>query len=133
MSAKQLYSAQLERIYKKLPLDFIALVDEYPIAIASAAEDYEKPRLPEGFSPSEISIYLDEYSNGPAIYANKDSGVVNCTPEFWVDNPRVFIMDFNDECVYVRVGKIVVLDRLPQDYVLPDLKSLKLSFPIEED
>lgn len=130
MSIDQLYPAQLERVYERLPPEFIALLEDYPFAIANAAEGYGKPRLEEGASPETLDIYLAQYTGGPAISYRE--GVVYFDPNFWVENAHVRMVEWNSEWVYVQIGALVVLDLLPHNYELPSPEQLKLSAPGNE-
>jgi len=107
----ELSEAQLAEIQEKLPPQFAALKDQYPVSISNAAEDWDTPPYREGYVPYDIDIYYRDYADGP------DVSVINGQLQFiyldhWVDDPDVIAMEIDGHWAYIQLQGRVILNRL---------------------
>jgi len=107
----ELSEAQLAEIQEKLPPQFAALKDQYPVSISNAAEDWDTPPYREGYVPYDIDIYYREYADGP------DVSVVNGQLQFiyldqYVEEPDVIAMEIDGHWAYIQLQGRVILNRI---------------------
>lgn len=121
MSDYPLSAQEIQEIEEKLPPQFAALRDRYPITIAAIARDWDLPPYPEGYVPQFIEIYYSEANAAycPAICV--DSGELRYLKlEDPVVDPSLVILDIDDETAYVQVEGRIIFNRLG-GAILPDL------------
>lgn len=109
---------QLQEI-SKLPPELAALKDQYPVAISLVAEYYDAPPFPQGYEPKLIEIYFDEQADGPGILYRKEKGF-SFDFDFYKPSSSAFFMDIDHQAAYVRLGSLVLLNRV-EGVVLPDI------------
>lgn len=103
----------------KLPPDIALLKDDHPVAIALVADYCDALPFPTGYQPNLIEIYFDELADGPGILYRQDRGLT-FDFDFYKANSPVFMMDVDHQVAYVRLGSLVLLDRI-KEIVLPDV------------
>lgn len=115
----QLSAAQIHDIERKLPPDIAALKERYPVGIALFADYYDAPPFPQGYKPKLIEIYFDELADGPGIVFQQDKGLT-FDFDFYTPEPTTFFMDVDHQVAYIRLGSMVLLNRI-EGIVLPDI------------
>lgn len=127
----KLSDVQFREISSKLPPELAALKDQHPVAIALVAEYYDVAPFPQGYEPELIEIYFDELADGPGIIYHKAKGL-SFDFDFYKPNSFVFFMDVDHQVAYVRLGGLVLLNRV-EEIVLPDIPAeLEVNVPAEE-
>ena len=110
---------QIEEIESKLPPQYAALKDKYPVAISNAAESWDKPPFPPGYIPRSIDVYYADEADGPDIcLENGELTFINlrdASPE-----STVIQVDINGSWSYIQIEGRVILNRLV-GVVLPDV------------
>jgi len=127
----QLSDAQIREIEHKLPPEIAALKEQHPIAISLVADYYDAPPFPQGYVPKLIEVYFDELADGPGIIYRQEKGLV-FDFDFYQPNCSAFFMDVDHQVAYVRLGSLVLLNRV-EGIVLPDIPpELEINIPAEE-
>jgi len=116
--AYYLSDVQLREI-SKLPPELAVLKEQHPVAISLVAEYYDAPPFPTGYEPKLIEIYFDEQADGPGILYQKAKGF-STDFDFYKPNSSAFFMDIDHQVAYVRLGSLVLLNRV-EGIVLPDI------------
>lgn len=114
-----LTDVQHRDIKRKLPPEIALLKDDHPVAIALVADYCDAPPFPTGYQPKLIEIYFDELADGPGILYRQDRGLT-FDFDFYKPNSPVFLMDVDHQVAYVRLGSLVLLNRI-DGIVLPDV------------
>ncbi|MCU0536465.1 MAG: hypothetical protein MUD14_21465 [Hydrococcus sp. Prado102] len=110
MSADKLSLEELREIEQKLPPQFAALKDKYPVTIAAVARDWDKPAYPQGYRPQLIEIYYEDDCDSAIFIWNGE--LVSLELEESVANPSFTVVDIDDETAYVQIEGRVILNRL---------------------
>lgn len=105
----ELSPAQIEEIDSKLPPQFAALKDKYPVAISNAAEYYDEPPFEEGYVPELIEVYYGEEADSAGIFAWNGSVSVNLNN--YQPNSPVLMKQIDGQWAYIQIGSITLLDR----------------------
>ena len=119
MSTNKLSSEELKEIAEKLPPQFAALKELYPITIAAVARDWDKPPYPEGYLPKSVEVYYNEEARGPALCIDNNQ-LTYVELEEPVTDPNLVILDIDDDTAYVQIQGRVILNRIG-GAVLPDV------------
>lgn len=107
--AYELSPAQIQEIDSKLPPQFAALKDKYPVAISNAAEYYDAPPFEEGYVPELIEVYYGEEADSAGILAW--NGSVSVDLNNYEPGASVLMKQIDGQWAYVQIGSIVLLDR----------------------
>jgi hypothetical protein len=118
MSADKLSLEELKEIEEKLPPQFAALKDKYPVTIAAVARDWDKPSYPQGYRPQLIEIYYEDDCDSAIFIWNGE--LVSLELEESVANPSFTVVDIDDETAYVQIEGRVILNRLGRA-ILPNV------------
>lgn len=105
----ELSPAQIEEIDSKLPPQFAALKDKYPVAISNAAEYYDAPPFEEGYVPEIIEVYYGEEADSAGILAW--NGSVSVDLNNYQPNSLVLMKQIDGQWAYIQIGSIILLDR----------------------
>lgn len=105
----ELSPAQIEEIDTKLPPQFAALKDNYPVAISNAAEYYDAPPFEEGYVPEVIEVYYGEEADGAGILAW--NGRVSIDLNNYQPGASVLMKQIDGQWAYIQIGSIVLLNR----------------------
>ncbi len=124
--AYKLSQARIDLINEKLPPRFAALKDRYPSTVFNAAHHWDKPKFPQGYVPTEISIYYQEMAIRPAIYWEKGR-----LEDVWIDedvpvDPDVMVVKVDCIWTYIRIQQQVILDRTEGIQFPPELNQHEL-------
>ncbi len=110
---------QISEIESKLPPQYAALKDKYPICLDNAALAWDLPPYPSGYVPKSIDVYYDENAHGPAMCI-EDGHLTYMEIEDPATAPTTIMMDIDDETAYVQIEGRVILNRIG-GAVLPDV------------
>lgn len=105
----ELSPAQIEEIDTKLPPQFAALKDKYPVAISNAAEYYDAPPFEKGYVPEIIEVYYGEEADSAGILAW--NGSVSVDLNNYQPNSLVLMKQIDGQWAYIQIGSIILLDR----------------------
>lgn len=126
---------QIEEIESKLPPQYAALKDKYPVAISNVAEYWDIPSYPSGYVPQLIEIYYEDEADDSAIFI-KNGQLVSIRLENTVKDPTVIMMEIDDQWAYIQLEGRIILDRrggaiLPDVVVNPSvlLSTILLNLP----
>lgn len=118
--AYELEPAQIAEIDSKLPPQFAALKDKYPLTIANVAEFWELPPYPTGYVPEFIDIYYDDEDTLQAAISIKNGKLAYIELEDPVTDPALIYLTIEDDPAYVQIEGRVIFNRLG-GAVLPDI------------
>ncbi len=128
---------QIEEIESKLPPQYAALKDKYPVAISNAAESWDIPSIPSGYVPQLIEIYYEDEADDSTIFI-KNGQLVSIRLENTVKDPTVIMMEIDDQWAYIQLEGRIILDRrggaiLPDVVVNPSvlLSTILLNLPAQ--
>ncbi len=105
----ELSPAQIEEIDSKLPPQFAALKDKYPVAISNAAEYYDAPPFAEGYVPELIEVYYGEDADDSGVFAW--NGSVSIKLDNYKPDSPVVMKQIDGQWAYIQIGSIVLLNR----------------------
>ena len=115
----ELDAAQIEEINSKLPPQFAALKDKYPLTICNVAEFWDLSGYPEGYIPEWIDIYYKDEPTMQADISIRDGQLTYVELEDPVTDPSLIYMTIEDDPAYVQIEGKVIVNRL-KGVVLPD-------------
>ncbi|NBD15519.1 MAG: hypothetical protein GVY04_05040 [Cyanobacteria bacterium] len=103
---------ELADINEKLPPQYAALKDKYPVSIANAADDWDTPPYPEGYVPQSIDIYYQEHDAlGPGLTI-EDGKIGSIQFNNWVNDSDVIGVEIDSSWAYIQVEGRVILNRI---------------------
>lgn len=106
------------QLLTKLPLDIVALVNNYRTDVINAAEFWNEPPFPESHIPEFIEIYYGDAESPHIFIMNgeiKDYKVSNLP-----DNTKSISVLIDDQWAYIQIEGQEILNRLG-GVVLPDV------------
>lgn len=106
------------QLLTKLPLDIVALVNNYRTDVINAAEFWNEPPFPENHIPEFIEIYYGDAESPHIFIMNgeiKDYKVSNLP-----DNTKSISVLIDDQWAYIQIEGKEILNRLG-GVVLPDV------------
>lgn len=118
--AYELEPTQIAEIDSKLPPQFAALKDKYPLTICNVAEFWELPPYPTGYVPKYIDIYYDDDDSSQAAVKIKDGMLCYIEIEDPVTDPALVYLTIEDDPAYVQIEGRVIFNRLG-GALLPDV------------
>ncbi len=116
----ELEPAQIAEIDSKLPPQFAALKDKYPLTICNVAECWDLPPHPTGYVPKYIDIYYDDDDSSQAAVKIKDGMLSYIELEDPVTDPALIYLTIEDQAAYVQIEGRVIFNRLG-GALLPDV------------
>lgn len=106
------------QLLSNLPLDIVALVNNYHTEIINAADFWDEPPFPDNHVPEIIEIYYSDAESPHIFIVNgelKDYKVTNL-----LDNTKSISVLIDDQWAYIQIEENVILNRL-EGVVLPDV------------
>ncbi len=116
----KLEPAQIAEINTKLPPQFAALKDKYPLTISNVADFWESRPYPKDYLPQLIDIYYDDEETLQSAISIKNGKLVYVELEDPVTDPALIYLTIEDEPAYVQIEGRVIFNRLG-GAVLPDV------------
>lgn len=110
--AYKLNHAQIEEINSKLPPQFAALKDKYPLTIYNVAEFWDLPPYSKNYLPEYIDIYYRDENSMQADIAIRNSKLVYVELEDTITDPTLIYMTIEDDPAYVQIEGRVIFNRL---------------------
>lgn len=117
--AVQLSPYELNLIAKKLPPQFAALKEKYPVAIVNAADDWDRKPCPEGYAPKMIEVYYKDEADIPSLFI-ENGELTFLDPEDNLADTTLIMMSIDDHWAYIQVEGRVILNRIG-GAILPDV------------
>lgn len=116
----ELEPAQIEEINSKLPPQFAALKDKYPLTIYNVAEFWDLPPYLKDYVPESIDIYYRDENSMQADIAIRNGKLVYVELEDPITDPTLIYMTIEDDPAYVQIEGRVIFNRLG-GAILPEI------------
>lgn len=119
--AKELSPSELAEINEKLPPQYAALKDKYPVQIVNVADDWDTPPYPNGYVPQDIEVYYHAEGNGGDLYV-RDGKLKSISLDSEVNDPEIIAVEIDGNWAYIQIEGRVILNRIG-GAIFPDFLS----------
>jgi|GEM_PF-1180755 len=123
--AYKLDQRQIDLIDEKLPPQFAALKSRYPSTIFNAANNWSKPKFPQGYIPKHIAIYYQESAPSASI-SWRNGQLDRVEIEQIPIDPDVTQVVVDGSWAYIQIKEKIILDRTEGVQFPPELTQHEL-------